>query len=241
MSMYTNIPTDGALESMPELPTHLLEALELIMNNNIFQFSDTYWHQLSGMAMGTPPACMWATLFFNHHKEHCRTTYSQYLLDWARYIDDSIGIWNWTGTAECIQAFKDFSEALQGHHLRWEVNLPTHTVNYLDITLSIKDGKISSTLFEKNLHLYLYLPRSSAHPPGTLKGLIAGSLLCILQLTSNPHVRKCHVQNFYLRLRARGYARAQLLPLFEKYLQQYSPILNSNTPETTATAIQFAR
>jgi len=69
--MYTNIPTDGALESMPELPTHLLEALELIMNNNIFQFSDTYWHQLSGMAMGMPPACMWVTLFFNHHEEHC--------------------------------------------------------------------------------------------------------------------------------------------------------------------------
>ena len=158
VSMYTNIPTDAALESLNLLPTHLLEALSLIMKNNIFQFSDTYWKQLSGTAMGTPPACMWATLFFNSHEKYLRVCHSRHLLEWARYIDDRIGVWDWTGTPECIEAFECFKHSLQLHHLCWEVSKPSHSVNYLDITLAIKDGRVSSTLFEKNLHLYLYLP-----------------------------------------------------------------------------------
>jgi len=185
--MYTNIPTDATLEEMQYLPCCLLAALAIIMKNNIFQFSDTYWKQLSGTAMGTLPACMWATLFFQSHKKYINAFFGEYLLDWARYIDDGIGIWNWTGTPECIRKWKHFKECLQEFHLRWVVNEPTHTVNYLDIMLNLHQGRVSSTLFEKNLHLYLYLPRASAHPPGTLKGLIAGSILCILRLTSNHH------------------------------------------------------
>ncbi len=129
---------------------------------------------------------MWATLFFHSHEELLHTTHTQFLLDWAHYIDDSIGVWNWTKTPECIAAFKSFSECLQLHHLRWEINQPTTCVNYLNIMLSIKDGQVSSTLFEKNLRLYLYLPHALAHPPGVLKGLIAGGLLCIIRLMSNP-------------------------------------------------------
>jgi len=60
--MYTHIPTQEALEEIHAVPDHLIKALELIMNNNIFQFSDTFWKQLSGMAMGTPPACMCSSL-----------------------------------------------------------------------------------------------------------------------------------------------------------------------------------
>jgi len=103
--MYTNIKTDAALEELQPLPIHVRDALELIMNNNVFQFSDTYWKQTSGTAMGTPPACMWATLFFNSHEKKLCTTYNRWLLDWARYIDDGIGIWDWTCTPECILAF----------------------------------------------------------------------------------------------------------------------------------------
>jgi len=218
--MYTYIPTAAALDKIHAVPDHIIEALDLIMNNNIFQFSDTFWKQLSGTAMGTPPACMWATLFFDRHKQNLCTTYNRWLLDWACYIDDGIGIWNWDGSPECIQAFTDFKRELQQFHLTWEVSNPQASVNYLDITLTIKNGQISSDLFEKKLHLYLYLPRASAHPPGVLKGLIAGSILRIVCLTSNQHTRKCHLQNFYRRLLARGYTQTHILPIFNKYLCQ---------------------
>jgi len=91
--------------------------------------------------------------------QHCSSTLmknfcapptpSQFLLNWAHYINNGIGVQNWTGTPECIAAFKSFLECLQLHHLRWEINQPTTCINYLDIMLSIKDGWVSSTLFEK--------------------------------------------------------------------------------------------
>jgi len=76
------------------VPIHVLNALELIMKRNVFQFSNTYWHQCRGTAMGTPPACMWATLFFASHEQHLKEQYHTYLLHWSRYIDDSFGIWD---------------------------------------------------------------------------------------------------------------------------------------------------
>jgi len=115
--MYTNIPTDATLEEMQYLPCRLLAALAIIMKNNIFQFSDTYWKQLSGTATGTLPACMWATLFFQSHEKYINALFGEYLLDWAWYIDDGIGIWNWTGTPECIRKWKHFKACLQEFHL----------------------------------------------------------------------------------------------------------------------------
>jgi hypothetical protein len=80
VSMYTNIDTRIALRSIGQylhqhsssfrnvpLPA-LMEALELVMKNNIFSFGDTYWLQLSGTAMGTPPAPCYATLVYAIHE-----------------------------------------------------------------------------------------------------------------------------------------------------------------------------
>jgi hypothetical protein len=68
-SMYSNIePTMGidALSKLlaqhkasinPSFPTEFfLTTMEIIMNNNIFMFGDTYWNQLKGTAMGSPAA-----------------------------------------------------------------------------------------------------------------------------------------------------------------------------------------
>ena len=192
------------------------------MNNNIFQFSDCYYLQLSGTAMGTPPACMWATLYFAPHEDETTALYSDFLLYYARYIDDGFGIWNWTGTPECINAWNSFQVDMNNYgRLRWDFSEPRPTVNYLDITLTVNNGRIHSTLYEKALNLYLYLPPHSCHPPGVLKGLLSGMLLRILRLTTDPSTRQAHVQQLFDRLVARGYRRSHIKPIFLKYLHRY--------------------
>jgi hypothetical protein len=68
-SMYTNIDTPTGLQVLTNLfeqninsipndfpKTFFLRTLEIVMNNNIFTFSNTFWLQLKGTAMGTPAA-----------------------------------------------------------------------------------------------------------------------------------------------------------------------------------------
>ena len=64
--MYTNIDTKHALEEITQFLqsySHplvnvkaLLQALRIIMTHNLFKFGDTFWVQLTGTAMGAPPA-----------------------------------------------------------------------------------------------------------------------------------------------------------------------------------------
>jgi hypothetical protein len=73
--MYTNIDTTTGLNAISNFiqankdlipnnfPCNLfLQILDLVMQNNIFSFADTYWLQLSGTAMRTPVACAYATV-----------------------------------------------------------------------------------------------------------------------------------------------------------------------------------
>jgi hypothetical protein len=219
-SMYTNIDTTHALANLATtLPPHVLEALKIIMNNNVFQFSDRFYHQQNGTAMGQPPACMWATIYFAPHEEKLCLKFRDWLPLYKRYIDDGIGIWLWTGTPECISAWTAFKAEMQTYgKLRWDFEEPQLSQAFLDLTLTIRNGRIESTLYEKSMNLYLYLPPHSAHPSGVLKGLIAGMLLRILRLTSNPSTRKYHVQRFFKRLIARGWLAERIRPIFDKYI-----------------------
>jgi len=88
------------------------------------------------------------------------------------------------------------------------VSFPTR--NVMDQTLTITAGKIHSTLFEKELNLYLYIPPHSSHPKGMLSGLINGNVLQIYRLCSNPQDITIKTHDFFNRLQARGYTASQL-------------------------------
>jgi hypothetical protein len=97
VSMYTNIDTNHALRSIGQyLHTHerhfnnlhipsLMEALELVMKNNVFTFGNTHWLQLTGTAMGTPPAPCYATIVYAIHENILLSRYNQNLLFYKRY------------------------------------------------------------------------------------------------------------------------------------------------------------
>ena len=56
--------------------------------------------------------------------------------------------------------------------LEWEFEEPSKAVNFLDLTISIENEKISTKTFQKAMNLYQYLSPRSNHPPGMIKGII---------------------------------------------------------------------
>ncbi len=176
ISMYTNINTDIGITSIKDFleinkikisqdfPHSLfLQVLELVMRNNIFAFSDTYWHQRSGTAMGTPAACAYAMITFGHYEN---TTilqdFTPNLLYYKRYIDDVVGIWlppEQNNTA----LWSQFKEKLNGWgQLNWKIEDPSKHTVFLDLELTINRTKITTKTYQKNMNLYLYIPPFSA-------------------------------------------------------------------------------
>ena len=127
VSYYTMINTHQALreignylrnnvQQFTEIPVAaLMDGLCLIMTHTVFTFGDTNWLQLSGTAMGTPPACNYATLFFAIHEDRILPSHPN-IACYKRYIYDVCGVWvpdddaatdatNWTCLKSDMQAY----------------------------------------------------------------------------------------------------------------------------------------
>jgi hypothetical protein len=229
VSMYTNIDTDHALQVISAfLRTHPLcqniyniesvnRGLAILMRNNLFKFGNTYWLQLEGTAMGTPPACMYATLYFAIYELELLTHFNASLAFYRRYIDDCFGVWNHHPDHEIDDAtWLSFKVSMQCFgKLEWEFTEHSKSADFLDLTISVKpNGKIKTKLFEKKLNLYLYIPPHSAHPPGVTRGLIFGMIQRIFRLTTDTADQKSAAIDLFRRLQARGHQAADILPTF---------------------------
>ena len=61
--------------------------------------------------------------------------------------------------------------------LTWAVTKPSRHAIFLNFNLYIVGIRIKTSTYQKVLNLYLYLPVSSAHTLGMIKGTIYGQLL----------------------------------------------------------------
>lgn len=228
--MYTNIPTDVALVIISEFLWEnrhkfsynykaLIAALELVFRNNHFRFGDLYIKQVSGTAMGKKPAPPWATIFYAIKEIVLLDKFAASLLLYRRYIDDVLAFWlphpDPVENAKTLQEFRDCMNDFHG--LEWTFTKPaTSGIAFLDMSLSIKDCRIASTLYEKPLATYLYITPTSAHPPGVTASLVMGNVLRIMQICTDPADIGDKLEVFMERLCSRGHQHATLLPLFEK-------------------------
>lgn len=228
-SMYTNIKTEPALTSIEnhirnELRMNdrkkdaLIEAMKLVFRNNLFKFGDTYWRQKSGTAMGTPPAPPYATIFYALHENDMLPRWSTQVPFYKRFIDDVLGIWlTHPDPAQDLALWTEFCADMdKWHGLRWKCETPSTSVDFMDLTISLVDGRLETTLFEKAMNLYLYLPPHSSHPSGVFTGLIFGQVLRVRRLCTHKRDADNKIMEFFHRLLARGHTQETIGPLFDK-------------------------
>lgn len=252
VSMYTSIPTNPALNSIAaylrnnmqryhhELPIEaVIEALRLVMKNNIFTFGDMTFKQLNGTAMGTPPAPPFATIYYGIHEATFLNNYPGRLLFYRRFIDDVFGIWiihpDPDTDAQLWQQFQAEMNTAPG--LTWEFSERTSQVDFMDLTVTLHHGRITTSLYEKPLNLHLYIPPHSSHPPGLLPGIVHGTLFRIYTLCTDDNDKVLRTKAFFHRLRARGYQPNKLMPLFNDAItraQAYTGPINSDRDLSTS-------
>ena len=89
--------------------------------------------------------------------------------------------------------------------MKFEVNQSESEVNFLDVCVQMKDGKISTSLYTKPTDSHLYLHSSSSHPSHVIKNIPKGQFLRLRRICSNTHDFITHANNFINYFSCRGY------------------------------------
>jgi hypothetical protein len=145
------------------------------------------------------------------------------LLLHARLIDGAIQVWDAaTLPTDLLATFsQSMATTLKFGTLDWEVDKPSHMVNFLDLTIDVTitiqpTGQITTTTFVKPMNLHLYIPPKSAHPHGVLKSLIFSNLQRYWLQNTFRHDFVRISADFYKHLLNQGYTPVQLTPIFEE-------------------------
>jgi hypothetical protein len=229
VSMYTNIETEDCIKRLsnclldpttiaayPYLtPIATTEALSLVMLNNCMQFNNTIVKQHKGIAMGMSPAPTIANLYVSlFEAEHISPGNPRHLFFLRRFIDDGVGIWliDPDPTTDELE-WTRFKKLINSMGLSWEFTDRSTSAIFMDLTITIKNGRISTSIYSKPLSLHLYIPPHSCHAPGIAKALIFGHTLRVPRLCSQQSDITIKLRQFYHRLIARGYSSTTILPL----------------------------
>ena len=128
----------------------------MILKSNPFQFGNEYYRQITGTIMGTPMAPNYANLFMDNFEKNLLRDYSQKTglspLVWFRFIDDIFFIW--TGNKDSLDHFISFTQNYSKSKnmkskIKFEIHLSTNEIYFLVVRISLKYGKLRTTLFTK--------------------------------------------------------------------------------------------
>ncbi|KAL7548490.1 hypothetical protein ACHAWF_011773, partial [Thalassiosira exigua] len=144
--------------------TAIKEAIVLVMNNNIFEWGNCYFLQLFRTAMGTSAACIWATIYFAIHEiDKLLPNYGGFF---PSLNGSSMTFWNLATWNRFKNDTNDFGV------LRCKFDEPSTSVVFLDLNIRIERNAIKTSTYQKPINLYQYIPPSSAHPPGMMRGIM---------------------------------------------------------------------
>jgi hypothetical protein len=192
-SLYNNIPNELITNIIKEkweiLKKHttlsqevFIEAINLTLNNNYFQYKDTFYQQLGGCAMGSPISSTVAQLVMKFLEEDVIKNLNIPLIFFKRYVDDCITAVPEDQINNVLTAFNSFH-----HKLQFTSEIESENkINFLDLTIiKNKDNEeIKTKWFTKDTWSGRYLNYNSHHSTSQKNSVIIGLTDRALTLTS---------------------------------------------------------
>ena len=214
-SLYTNIPNTYGIRAakikIAQTRPHpnvkpsnksLITLLEMVLTKNNFQFNGHHILQKSGTAMGTKLAVGYANNTLGKFEDDHVYTYKTQNFTYYRFIDDIFLIW--FGSEETLL---DFIQHLNSSTTFFKFTHETSTtsVNFLDVTISIKNNKIETDLYCKPTDSHNYLYYNSAHPQKCKDSIPYSQFLRIKRICSKETDFLTHCLNYCRHFIRRGY------------------------------------
>ena len=180
----------------------LIKAMEFVLTKGYMTFQNQIYQQTNGAAMGSPMIPPYANIFmYQLEKEtvHKHTALGSLIL-YKRFIDDVFIITKDDNISDLQNELNTLRPFIK---LTWTP--PAKHCNFLDIIVSIKNGKLHTNVYQKQLNTYAYLPFHSYHTKAQKKGFIKGEAIRYARICTSDADFKLMTKLFTLRLQRRGY------------------------------------
>ena len=114
-----------------------------------------------------------------------------------------------------LEDLQDFKTDVNNYGLlKWDIGHPSKSVNYLDLTVTIVNGRIETKTYLKPLNLHQYIPPNSAHPLWMIKGMIHSMVRTYFYQNTHRNDYWEVSMKFYRYMRERGWDRETLERMF---------------------------
>ena len=172
--------------------------------------------------MGTRMAPSFANLFMSRLETNILSQASVLPLCWWRYIDDIFILWD--KSAEDLQ---DFFEHCNNYHptIKFTTSVSDRAVNFLDVTVKISEGKISTDLYTKPTDKHLYLLSSSCHPRHCTRSIPKSQALRLRRICSDDATFETRSSELSEHLTKRGYKK----PIIKRVIEETRKINRNDT------------
>jgi hypothetical protein len=210
-SLYPSIPIEyglSAVHRMLELVTQrklmtiniplIMALLKWVLTNNYFTFNNKTYKQLTGTAMGTPVAPVYANIvLFWIDVKCCENQVPIYM----RYLDDIFIIVN--NIQHGLNTVQTFNQ--QCNTLQLEAVTIGQSGIFLDLSVTIRDNKLVIKVYQKSINKYLYLKPSTNHARNVLENFLLQEFTRYKLICTEENEYNKIAQQFTKRLQNRSY------------------------------------
>ncbi|XP_067119158.1 uncharacterized protein [Centruroides vittatus] len=139
----------------------ILELADLICHSSFFEFQGKTYMQGRGVPMGSPISAMLCELVLRNLECNILPSFQEDIVFYTRYVDDIFIIWHNDRNT------RRFLDAINSNPYGLTLELDQESdfrVNFLDLTITCKDGEIQTDIFRKPVYQPSIIPRNSVDP-----------------------------------------------------------------------------
>ena len=191
VALYTSIQHEARLNALKDALDNrenksistegLIKMARFVLQKNYFDFNGIGKQQISGTVIGTKYAQTYACIFMDKLETDFLNTQEYLPLVWCRYNDDIFFIWK-----HGEEKLKFFLDNLSKYHsnINFTHESNKESINFVDLTVSLLDNKVSTDVYIEPIHRHLYLHYSSSHLDHTKMSIVYSQTLRLNRIYS---------------------------------------------------------
>jgi hypothetical protein len=133
---------------------------------------------------------------------------------WKRYIDDVFMLFG--GTEDQCQELVDWLNSLMPGVIKFKFQYSKKKIEFLDLEISIENGRIETNLYVKPSNLQLFLDYSSNHPKHCKEGIVYSQALRVIERCSKVEDLEKNLDVLAQKLLERNYPETLIEEKFKK-------------------------